>query len=395
MDSLVEFALRQRFLVCALTVLLALLGLRGYRELPVDAVPDITSVQVQVLTKAPGLSPIEVENFVTRPIERVMAGLPGMSAMRSISRSAVSGVTLVFDDAISLDRARELVDQRLTLARESVPEGAFRPQMGPLTTGLGEVYHFTLDWPGHSRTDARTLFDWEIAPELLLVPGVVEVNSWGGNEREIQVQLRQNALQNFGLTLHDVESALRLSGHTIGGGALLQGEEQVLVRQDGQYRNLSDIENQVVKSVPGRAPVLVRDVARVVSGEKQRFSAATADGKGATQYAMVQMVAQGNAHRVVQAVEERLANIRKRLPEGVRIEPFYDRARFVERVLGTVFRSLLEGGLLVALVLFLFLGNLRAGLVVAFDAGGLCLHAGAGYFGELDESRRHRLRARR
>jgi heavy metal efflux system protein len=365
MRSIVEFALAQRFLVLALTLLLVLLGVRGYQKLPVDAVPDITSVQVQVLTRAPGLSPIEVENLVTRPIERAMAGLPRVSNMRSVSRSAVSGVTLVFDDEMPLNQARELVSQRLTLASAEVTEAAERPQMGPLTTGLGEVYHFTLDWPGHSSADTKTLFEWEIARELLLVPGVVEVNSWGGDEREFQVRLRSADLQAFGLTAEDVERSLLLSGHTVGGGALVQGEEQVLVRTDGQYRSIFDLENQVVKNVPGRSAILVRDVANVVAGEKPRFSAATADGKGPSQYAMVQMVAQGNAHQVVQLVQAKLRDIEKRLPEGVQIEPFYDRAFFVERVLRTVFRSLLEGGLFVAMVLFLFLGNFRAGLVVA------------------------------
>jgi cobalt-zinc-cadmium resistance protein CzcA len=365
MHHIVEFSLRQRFLVCALTALLALLGVRSYLSLPMDAVPDITSVQVQVLTRAPGLSPVEVENLVTRPVERALAGLPELAMMRSVSRSAISGVTLIFDDDIDLERARELVAERLPAARDAVAESAERPEMGPLTTGLGEVYHFTLEWPGHSGQELRALFDWEIVPELLLVPGVVEANSWGGDEREIQVVVAPDRLLSYGLTLEDVEQALQRSGHTVGGAAVERGEEQVLLRLDGQYKTRLDVANQVVRTSPEGAPVLVSDVARVIEGKKPRFSAATADGAGPTQYAMVQMVAAGNARDVVERVRQRLSELETRLPEGVQIKPFYDRARFVDRVLATVFRSLIEGGLFVTVVLFLFLGNLRAGLVVA------------------------------
>src|SRR5690606_4296634 len=176
-----------------------------------------------------------------------------------------------------LERARELVAERLPAARDAVAESADRPEMGPLTTGLGEVYHFTLEWPGHSGQELRALFDWEIVPELLLVPGVVEANSWGGDEREIQVVVAPDRLLSYGLTLEDVEQALQRGGQTVGGAAIERGEEQVLLRLDGQYKTRSDVANQVVRTSPEGAPVLVSDVARVMEGKKPRFSAATAD----------------------------------------------------------------------------------------------------------------------
>lgn len=363
--GLVQLSLNNRLLVFVLTLLLVALGLRGYLRLTVDAVPDVTNVQVQVLTKADGLSPYEVESLVTRPIEMAMSGLPGAQTVRSISRTAVSAVTIVFDEDLSIEDARELVSQRLPAAREAIPEGAGRPQLGPLSTGLGEVYHFTLSWPGHPSVALRTLLDWEIAYPLRTVPGVVEVNGWGGDEREIEVRLKTDALLAWGVQQRDVERALLEGGQNRGGGALERGEEQILVRLDAQYRSVSDVENQVVATGAHGTPVLVKDVATVRDGVAPRFAAATADGKGPTQYVMVQMIAGGNAHEVVARVKERLQEIQQRLPEGVVIEPFYDRAQFVERVLKTVWRSLGEGGLIVALVLFLFLGDWRAGLVVA------------------------------
>ncbi len=362
---LVDWSLNNRLLVFIGVIALIALGLRGYARLPVDAVPDVTNVQVQVLTSAQGLSPLEVESLVTRPIELAMSGLPGAQVIRSVSRTAVSAVTIVFDEDVELTHARELVAQRLPAAREAIPPAAERPQMGPMSTGLGEVYHFTLSWPGHTPAELRTLLDWEIAYALRTVPGVVEVNGWGGDERQIEVRLRMSDMRALGVSQREVEQALLGAGQNAGGGALERSEEQILVRLDGQYRKVSDIENQVVGTGPNGMPILVHDVATVRDGKAPRVASATADGKGETQYAMVQMIAGGNAHEVVARVKERLAEIEKRLPQGVRIEPFYDRAAFVERVLSTVWKSLLEGGLIVALVLLLFLGDVGAGLVVA------------------------------
>lgn len=362
--KLVAFSLRNQILVFALTAIFAAFGIRGYLNLTVDAVPDVTSVQVQVLTTASGFSPLEIESLVTRPVELVMSGLPGARTIRSVSRTAVSAVTIVFDEDVALSDARELVAQRLPAALQAIPAGAGKPQMGPMSTGLGEVYHFTLSWPGHTAMELRTLLDWEIAYPLRMVPGVVEVNGWGGDERQIEVRLRPNDLNAFGVTPAEVERVLLGTGQNAGGGAVERGEEQILVRLDAQFRSLKDIEDQLLHVHDG-VPIRVGDVATVREGPAPRVAAATADAKGPTQYVMVQMIAGGNASKVVEDVKQRLAEMRPRLPQGVAIEPFYDRADFVSRVLRTVWKSLAEGGLVVAFVLLLFLGDLRAGLLVA------------------------------
>ena len=363
--SIVAASVRARLVVVLLTLLGAMLGVRAYVRLPVDAVPDLTNVQVQVLSNAPGLSPLETENLVTRPVELAMAGIPGMETVRSLSRAGVSAVTIVFRDDVPLDLARERVAQRLPDARAAVPRFASPPEMGPPTTGLGEVYHFIVRWPGHSLRDVRTVLDWEIALPLKLVPGVVEVNAWGGERREVEVRLRTNDLLAFGLTPAHVERALAEAGITLGGGALARGDEQLLVRFDGMYRSLAEVGAQVVKLRDHATPVLVRDVADVVDGSPMRQSAATANGEGEVVYAMVQMVAGGNANVVVRDVKKRLAELEGLMPAGLLIEPIYDRAALVDRVLATVRASLLEGGAVVIGVLFLLLGDWRAGLVVA------------------------------
>lgn len=349
-------------------LLLIAAGLVGLRALPVDAVPDVTNVQVQVLTAAPGRSPLEVEQQVTVPVELALSGIPGVATTRSVSRSGVSGITLVFDDAVPLDHARSLVAQRLGDAAEAVPEGVGRPSLGPLTTGLGEVVHFTLRWPGHALSQLRELAERDIGRRLRTVPGVVEVNLWGGDTRQAVLEPDDAALLAHGLTLLDVASAVRATGVSRSAGALESPEEATFVRVEASFRTLSDLEEQVVApALAGvrAAPVLVRDVARVRFGAAPRLAAATADGEGETVYVMVQMVAHGNAHAVAADVRARLDEIRAALPAGVTIEPLYDRAQFVDRVLSTVKKNLLEGGVVVALVLLLMLGDWRAGLLVA------------------------------
>jgi len=362
--QLVGWVLKSRLLVAIGVVALVAVGVRSYLLLPVDAVPDITNVQVQVLTNAPGLSPLEVESLVTRPVELSLTGLPGAQTLRSISRAGVSQVTVVFNDDVELASARALVAQRLPAAREAIPAAASRPEMGPLTSGLGEVFHFTMRWPGHSARDLRTLLEWDIGRDLRTVPGVVEVNPWGGAARQIEVRLRSSDLQARGVTQLEVEQALLGGGENAGGGAVERGEEQILVRLDGQYRTLESVASQVVVTGTFGVPVLVKDVASVIDGQGYRTSAASADGSE-TVYAMIQMVAGGNASELMRRVEARLAEIQKRLPPGATIEPFYNRAALVQRVLGTVGHSLVEGGVIVVVVLLAFLGDLGAGLVVA------------------------------
>lgn len=363
--QLVHAAVRARFIVLLLVLGLIAHGVRGYLRLPIDAVPDVTNVQVQVLTTAPGLSPVEMEMMVTHPVELALTGIPGVERMRSVSRSGISAVTVVFSDDTELEHARSLVAQRLPAARESIPPSAGSPQLGPLSTGLGEVYHFIVRWPGHSTQDVRTLLEWDIGYRLRSVPGVVEVNAWGGDTRQIEVLLDHNALLAFGLTHLDVEQAVKAAGENLGGGAIERGAEQVSIRVDGIYQSLDDVASQVVATRKDGRPILVRDVAAVKDGAALRLSSATADGEGEVVYAMVQMVAGGNAHEVVARVKDRLEQIKKNLPAGVEIEPIYDRAELVDDVLGTVKKNLIEGGVVVALVLLIMLGDMTAGLVVA------------------------------
>jgi cobalt-zinc-cadmium resistance protein CzcA len=361
---LVELCVKHRWIVVLGWLALALLGVRAYTTLPIDAVPDITNVQVQVLTAAPGLSPLEVESMVTRPVELALAGLPRTQEVRSVSRAGVSAVTVIFNDELGLEEARSFVSQRLPAARAAVLGGG-QPQLGPMSTGLGEVFHFTIAWPGHTPAEIRTLLDWEIATSLRTVPGVVEVNGWGGETRQIDVRLRSVDLVRFAVTQKRVEEVLLEGGQSGGGGAIERGGEQAIVRIDGQYRDAAAIAQQVVETRSGGTPILVRDVATVAEGTAFRLAAATQDGNGETVYAMVQMIAGGNAHDVVTRVDERLREVQSRLPPGAVVTPFYNRATLVERVLATVKRSLLEGGIVVIGVLLLMLGDLAAGLVVA------------------------------
>lgn len=366
--KLARFVVEHALLAILGVVALLIVGTRSYLSLPIDAVPDLTNVQVQVLTSASGLSPVEVERLVTQPVELAMTGIPGVTRIRSVSRAGVSAVTLVFDDAVELAAARELVAQRLPAAREAIPPEAGRPALGPLTTSLGEIYHFTLRWPGHSLRDVRTLLDWDVAYRLRAVPGVVEVNSWGGDTRQIEVRLKERALLAYGVTAEMVESAVLGAGTNVSGGFIERAEEGTFVRAEAAYGTREDIARQVVTTLGSNEnarPLLVEDVADVVDGAAPRLSAATTDGTGETVYTMVQMVAGGNAHQIVERVKQKLHAIQKNLPAGARIEPFYDRAAFVDQVLHTVRKNLLEGGAIVAGVLLLMLGNLRAGLVVA------------------------------
>jgi cobalt-zinc-cadmium resistance protein CzcA len=362
--ALVALAVRHRWMVIVATLILSAVGVHAYTTLPIDAVPDITNVQVQVLTTAPGLSPLEVESMVTRPVELALAGLPHTHEVRSASRAGVSAVTIIFEDDIALEEARSFVSQRLPAARAAVLGGG-QPELGPMSTGLGEVYHFTIAWPGHTPAEIRTLLDWEIAYSLRSVPGVVEVNGWGGDTRQVEVRLRPADLVALGVTQRQVEEVLLAGGQSGGGGALERGGEQSIVRLDGQYRTIDAVAQQVVVTHPGGVPVLVKDVATVSAGTAFRLSAATADGTGETVYGMVQMIAGGNAHEVVARVDERLREIQARLPAGAKVTPFYDRAHLVDRVLSTVKHSLVEGGAVVILVLLLMLGDVVAGLVVA------------------------------
>ncbi|MEW6367151.1 MAG: CusA/CzcA family heavy metal efflux RND transporter [Acidobacteriota bacterium] len=362
---LVDFSLENRALVLIAATLLVLGGGYALTRLPIDAVPDITNVQVQILTKAPALGPVEMEQFVTYPIEAVMNGLPRLVEIRSISRYGLSAVTVVFEDGVNVYFARQLVSERLAQAREAIPEGLGNPEMGPVTTGLGDVFQFTVEGEGVSAMERRTILDWMIAPRLRAVPGVTEVNAWGGLPKQYQVVVEPAKLIAYGLSLKEVFEAVENGSRNAGGGYIEHNREQYIVRGEGLVQSIADIEKIVLKAGPDGAPVTVRHVAQVREGAMLRIGVATIDGRGETVIGLVQMLAGENALQVATRARLAVEELQQSLPNGVRIVPYYDRAAFVRRVIRTVGINLVEGSLLVIAVLLLFLGNVRAGLIVA------------------------------
>ena len=364
MRAIIAFALRNRILVLALTALLVGWGVWSALRLPIDAVPDVTNIQVQVNTNAPALSPVEVERQITLPVELAMFGLPNLEEIRSISKFGLSQVTVVFDEGTDIYFARQQVQERLQQAREQIPEGFGTPEMGPISTGLGEIFQYTIEGRGRDDTELRTLQDWVVAPQLRGVPGVAEVNSFGGFEKQYQIQIRPEALVQYGLTLEQVLDAVAANNVNAGGGYITRGAEQLVVRGVGQVQDLDQIRNIVVTSRSG-TPVRVGDVADVVIGSTIRQGAVTKDGRGEVVTGIVMMRMGENSRTVIDAVKERFAKAASALPEGVTLTAFYDRTELVDRTIRTVERNLIEGAVLVVAVLFLLLGNIRAALIVA------------------------------
>jgi len=365
MDRLLTFSLRYRFFTLVAIAVVFAAGLWSFAHLTIDAVPDLTPVQVQVLTKAPALGPVEVEQFITFPIEASLSGLPALRELRSVSRYGLSAVTAIFEDNTDIYRARQLVTERLARAMEKIPAEYGRPAIGPLTTGLGEVYQFTLKGPGYSPMALRTMLEWDIGMKLRAVPGVVEVNIWGGEPQQFQVVVDPAKLLSFKLSLRQVFDALQRNNAMAGGGYFERQREQLLIRGEALATQVSDLTRIVVAHGSGGVPIYIADVATVREASALRIGAATAMGEGETVIGMVQMLASENAQQVVERVKARVREIQATLPPGVTIEPYYDRTLFVSKVMKTVRNNLVEGGLLVIAVLFLFLGDLRAGLIVA------------------------------
>ncbi len=362
LDRIIEWSLRHRLLVLLASLGLILAGAVAFHRLPVDAFPDTTPVQVQVNTVAPALAPLEIERQITAPVEQAISGLPGLGEVRSISRFGLSQVTVVFEEGIDIYLARQVVAERLQTV--ALPPGLARPELGPVATGLGEVFHYVVTGEGKSLADLRTIHDWIIKPQLRSVRGVAEVNAWGGDERQIQVLADPARLQTRGLTLHDLAEALERNNANVGGGSIDHAGESSLVQGVGIVTRPVDIEEIVVAARSG-VPIRVRDVADVVEGREIRRGAVTADGKGEVVLGLGFMLMGENSHEVTTRLRARLEEVKKSLPPGVEVSVVYDRTELVDRVLGTVRKSLLEGAILVIAVLFVFLGNLRAGLIVA------------------------------
>ena len=365
MNRLLRLSLHYRFFTIISVLLVVIGGIWSLRHLNIDAVPDLTPVQVQILSRAPALGPVEVEQFITFPIETSLSGLPGLKEIRSISRYGLSAVTAIFQDGLDPYRVRQLVSERLTLAKEQIPSQYAQPIMGPLTTGLGEVYQFTLHGEGYSPMELRTLLEWDIGRRLRSVPGVVEVNIWGGKDKQFQVVVDPEKLLAYRITLKQVFQTLKHNNVLAGGGYIQHEREQFLIRGEALAASTKDLAQILVDHGPGGVPIYIKDIATVREGPALRFGAATLMGRGETVIGMVQMLAGANAQQVLKEVKARIQEIQQSLPPGVVIDPYYDRSIFVSRVLRTVRNNLLEGGLLVIAILFAFLGDLRAGLIVA------------------------------
>jgi len=373
LKTMIRVALSQRLLVLVVAVVLLAFGARAALRLSVDAFPDVTNTQVQVATEVPGRSPEEVERFVTVPLEVAMTGLPGLTEMRAINRAGLSLITLVFTDKTDVYFARQLVMERLLEATSKMPSGVM-PVLGPVTTGLGEVYQYTLVHPhdGHHQLsqeelmERRVVQDWVVRPLLRSIPGVAEINSMGGLEKQFQVLVNPDRLRHYRLTLQDVQESIERNNANSGGGTLRASAEQYLIRGIGLIRTAEDIENIILKETAG-VPVFVRDVAQVQIGAGVRQGAVVKNGDTEAVAGIVMMLRGGNAKEVVSRVKSKVDEINQKglLPNGLQIEPFYDRTELVDSALGMVTKVLLEGIVLIFIILFVFLGDVRSSLVVA------------------------------
>ena len=365
MHAIIDWALRYRAIVLLGVVLTIAFGVYSLQRLPIDAVPDITPNQVLVLTRAPSLSPVEVEQFLTFPIETAMTGLPGIERIQSVSKNGLSYVAIYFKEDVDTYFARRLVMERLPQARENIPAGMGSPEMGPIATGLGEIYQFKVTGPGRSLMDLRSILDWEVAPKLRSVPGIVEVNTHGGELKTYEIQIDNDKLVAYHVPLEKLISALEKNNANAGGAYLERIEEQSLVRGEALITSLADIEKIVVGVSPTGTPILVRNLGEVRFAPMVRQGFATQDGKGEIVIGVAMMLIGENSRIVADRVKAKLSDIQRTLPNGVKIEPLYDRTDLVRRTIETVTRNLIEGGLLVIAVLLLLLGSLKGGVMVS------------------------------
>ncbi|QEE30480.1 efflux RND transporter permease subunit [Terriglobus albidus] len=365
MEKLIAIALRYRILVILGTLFAIGIGMISLRELPIDVEPDITPNQVLILTRAPSLSPLEVEKLISFPVETAMSGLPGLKRVQSTSKYGLSYVAVYFDDGADPYFCRQLVNERLTQAKELIPATVGVPEMGPISTGLGEIYQFKVSGGGRSAMELRSILDWQIAPKLRLVPGIVEVNSHGGELKTYEVEVDNDKLASYHVTLGRVIEALSKNNANAGGAYLEHYEQQSLIRGEGLITSLTDIENIVVSASPTGTPILIRNIATVHFAPMVRRGFATQDGKGEIVVGIAMMLLGENSRDVAANVKTKLEALQQTLPAGVKITPLLDREELVGRTIHTVTRNLIEGGLLVIAVLFLLLGSFRAGIAVS------------------------------
>jgi len=370
-EALVRLSIERRYLMLSLILVLLGVGFWSYQRLPIDAVPDITNVQVQINTEAPGYSPLEAEQRITFPVETALYGLPDLEYTRSLSRYGLSQVTVVFKEGTDIFFARNLIDERLSSIKGALPPG-LEPEMGPIATGLGEIFMYTVEAePGakqangspYDATALREVQDWIIKPQLAQVAGVVEVNTIGGFDKQYHVTPDPVRLLQFGISMEDVVQSLNANNNNRGAGYIERNGQQLLVRSPGQLESIADIE-AVVVGRQGVDPVLLRDVAEVAIGKELRTGAATRDGRE-TVLGTAMMLVGGNSRTVSRDVAQKLEATKASLPDGIKVEAVYDRTTLVDKTIATVQKNLLEGALLVIVVLFMLLGNFRAALITA------------------------------
>lgn len=367
-DSIIKFAVSQRLIVLMAVIGLTAAGLFSFQRLPIDAVPDVTNVQVQILTVAPSLAPLEVERLITFPVEVGISGVPGIRGVRSISKFGLSAVTVVFNEDVDIYFARQLIQQRLAQIKDQIPPDINTPEMGPISTGLGEIYQYELTAkPGFKldQTELRTVQDWFVRRQLMGIPGVAEVNSFGGQEKQYQIRLDQQKLHAYKLAVRDVFQAVAENNANVGGAYIEQAGEQYVLRGIALAANTEELGNIIVKTGAEGVPIYVKDVAEVMTGAAVRQGAVTADSKGEVTAGIVMMLKGENTRTLVERVHERVEQLSKSLPPGVNLDVFYNRAELIDRTIETVKHNLLEGALLVILVLILLLGNWRGALLVA------------------------------
>ena len=368
-QKLIKFSIENKLVIGVMTVALIIWGTYSLSQLPFDSTPDITNNQVQVITQAPSLGAQEVEQFITTPLEMALANIPKVIERRSISRSGLSVITIVFKEDADIYWARQQVDQQLKEAEEVIPQGVGKISLAPISTGLGEIYHYTIRAKEgyedkYSISDLRTMQDWIVRKQLSGTEGVAEISGWGGFVKQYEIAINADKLNAVNITIPELYTALENNNENTGGSYIEQYSNQYFIRGLGIVKSLEDIERIPIKTVNG-TPILVRDVAKVQYGNATRYGAVTRNGEGEVVAGITLMLKGENFQEVIKNVKERMAQVQKSLPEGVIFEPFIDRTQLVDRVTNTITKNLIEGGLIVIFILVLFLGNYRAGLVVA------------------------------
>lgn len=364
LKSLIDFSLRQKFVAISLVILMGFGGFMSLRDIPINSLPDVTPVQVLVITKAGRYSPYDVEKLVSYPIENSMNGLPEIKEVRSISQFGLSAVTVEFEETTDIYFARQLVSQRLQSVVDELPDGVSSPQLGPISTALGEIYQYVVEGDDETLTELRTLQDWIIAPQLKTIKGVTEINSFGGFVKQYEITVYPGRLRVLGIGLEQVISALENNNSVSGGNYLEHNREQYIIRGFGQIRSEEDINKIVITNLNGR-PIFIKDVAEISLGKQLRQGAVTKDGKGEVVTGIVMMLRGGNSRDVINSIEDKIDDVNKSLPEGVRIEKFYDQSELIERTTSTITTNLVEGGFFVIAVLLLLLGEIRGAIIVA------------------------------